>query len=51
MYGYWWYEPVDKSFFQFDFQTFPDMQKVKRRVEMLIAKIAALPEDIHKPAK
>lgn len=49
MYEYWWYEPADKSLFQLDFQTFPDMEEVKRRVEMLIAKIAALPEDIHKP--
>lgn len=46
---YWWHEPSDKSLFQLDFQTFPDMQEVKRRVEMLIAKIAALPEMIHKP--
>ena len=51
MYGYWWYEPSDKSLFQLDFQTFPDMQEVNRRVEMLIAKIAALPENIHKPAE
>lgn len=51
MYEYWWYEPVDKSLFQLDFQTFPDMEEVKRRVEMLIAKIAALPEDIRKPAE
>lgn len=47
--GYWWYEPADKSLFKLDFQTFPDMREVKRRVEMLIAKIAALPANIHKP--
>lgn len=46
---YWWYEPSDKSLFQLDFQTFPDMQEVKRRVELLISRIAALPEDIHRP--
>lgn len=51
MYEYWWYEPADKSLFQLDFQTFPDMEEVKRRAEMLIAKIAALPEDIHKAAE
>lgn len=49
MSDYWWYEPSDKSLFQLDFQTFPDMREVKRHAEMLIAKIAALPEDIHKP--
>ena len=48
LYDYWWYEPADKSLFQLDFQTFPDMEEVKRRAEMLIARIAALPEDIHK---
>lgn len=46
---YWWYEPKDKSLFQLDFQTFPDMKEVKRRVELLIAKIAELPDDIQKP--
>lgn len=46
---YWWYEPADKSLFQLDFNTFPDMNEVKRRVEMLIAKIATLPEKIQKP--
>lgn len=44
---YWWYEPADKSLFQLDFQTFPDMQEVKRRVELLISRIASLPEVIH----
>lgn len=47
---YWWYEPVDKSLFQLDFQTFPDMEEVKRRAELLISRIATLPEFIHKPA-
>ncbi|MDE6331103.1 MAG: hypothetical protein K2L80_00720, partial [Muribaculaceae bacterium] len=46
---YWWYEPMDKSLFQLDFQTFPDMEEVKRRVELLIAKIAGLPDEIQKP--
>lgn len=46
---YWWYEPADKSLFQLDFQTFPDMQEVKRRVELLISRIASLPEEIHHP--
>ncbi|MDE6099354.1 MAG: hypothetical protein K2G24_10735 [Muribaculaceae bacterium] len=46
---YWWYEPMDKSLFQLDFQTFPDMEEVKRRVELLIAKIAELPDDLQKP--
>lgn len=46
---YWWYEPKDKSLFQLDFQTFPDMKEVKRRAELLIAKIAELPDDIQKP--
>lgn len=45
----WWYEPADKSLFQLDFQTFPDMQEVKRRVELLISRIASLPEEIHHP--
>lgn len=48
---YWWYEPADKSLFQLDFQTFPDMQEVKRRVELLISRIASLPEVIHKPVE
>lgn len=46
---YWWYEPADKSLFQLDFQTFPDMQEVKSRVELLISRIASLPEEIHHP--
>ena len=46
---YWWYEPTDKSLFQLDFQTFPDMKEVKRHAELLIAKIAELPDDIQKP--
>lgn len=46
---YWWYEPADKSLFQLDFQTFPDMQEVKSRVEILISRIASLPEEIHQP--
>lgn len=46
---YWWYEPADKSLFQLDFQTFPDMQEVKRRVELLISRIASIPEEIRKP--
>ncbi len=45
---YWWYEPTDKSLFQLDFQTFPDMNEVKRRAELLIAKIAGLPDEIQK---
>lgn len=49
--GYWWYEPSDKSLFQLNFQTFPDMNEVKRRVEILIAKIASITEKIHKPEK
>lgn len=44
---YWWYEPADKSLFQLDFQTFPDMQEVKRRVELLMSRLASLPEVIH----
>lgn len=44
---YWWYEPADKSLFQLDFQTFPDMQEVKRRVKLLISRIASLPKAIH----
>ena len=44
---YWWYEPADKSLFQLDFQTFPDMQEVKRRVELLMSRFASLPEVIH----
>lgn len=48
---YWWYEPSDKSLFQLDFQTFPDMREVKRRAEMLMAKITALPEKIQKPVE
>lgn len=40
--GYWWYEPADKSLFQLDFQTFPDMKEIKRRAELLISKIAGL---------
>lgn len=47
--GYWWYEPTDKSLFQLDFQTFPDMEEVKRRIGFLISEIAALPEEIRKP--
>lgn len=46
---YWWYEPTDKSLFQLNFQTFPDMQEVRRRVGILISKIASLPGNIHKP--
>lgn len=49
MRGYWWYEPKDKSLFQLDFQTFPDMKAVKRRVELLLARIAGLPIEIQKP--
>ena len=48
---YWWYEPTDKSLFQLDFQTFPDMEEVTRRVGILISRIATLPGDIHKPEK
>lgn len=48
---YWWYEPSDKSLYQLDFQTFPDMQEVKRRIEVLISRIASLPEEIHKPTE
>lgn len=47
--GYWWYEPTDKSLFQLDFQTFPDMEEVKLRIGFLISEIAALPEEIRKP--
>ena len=46
---YWWYEPKDKSLFQLDFQTFPDMKAVKRRVELLLARIAGLPDEIQNP--
>ncbi len=46
---YWWYEPTDKSLFQLDFQTFPDMNEVKRRAEQLISRIAELSKDIQKP--
>lgn len=46
---YWWYQPSHKSLFQLDFQTYPDMQEVKRRVELLISRIASLPKEIHKP--
>lgn len=46
---YWWYEPSDKSLFQLDFQTFPDLQEVKHRAEILISRINSLPEDIRKP--
>lgn len=48
---YWWHEPTDKSLFQLDFQTFPDMEEVRRRVGILISRIATLPRDIHKPNK
>lgn len=47
--GYWWYEPTDKSLFQLDFQTFPDMSEIKRRASILISKIAELPDEIQKP--
>lgn len=47
--GYWWYEPADKSMFQLDFQTFPDLEEVKRRSELLLSRIAGLPDDIQKP--
>lgn len=47
--NYWWYEPSDKSLFRLDFQTFPDIQEVKRRIELLISRIASLPKEIHKP--
>ena len=46
---YWWYEPLDKSLFQLDFQTFPDMNEVKRRAELLIGRIAELPKEFKKP--
>lgn len=46
---YWWYEPKDKTLFQLDFQTFPDMNEVKRRAELLISKIAGLTDEIQKP--
>lgn len=46
---YWWYEPADKSLFQLNFQTFPDMLEVKRRADILISRIASIPEEIHKP--
>lgn len=46
---YWWYEPSYKPLFQLDFQTFPDMQEVKRRAKLFISRIASLPEEIHKP--
>lgn len=49
--GYWWYEPADKTLFKLDFQTFPDMEEVKRRVGILIARIASLPEEIHMPTE
>lgn len=49
MSDYWWYEPTDKSLFQLDFQTYPDMNEVKRRVELLISRIAELPYEIRKP--
>ena len=48
--GYWWYEPADKSLFQLDYNTlFPDMNEVKRRVELLISRIAQLPKEIQLP--
>ena len=46
---YWWYEPTDKSLFQLDFQTFPDMQEVMRRAEVLLLRIASLPKEIYAP--
>lgn len=45
---YWWYEPADKSLFQLNFQTFPDMREVMHRAEILLSRIASLPEDIKK---
>lgn len=47
--NYWWYEPSDKSLFQLDFQTFPDMQEIKHRAEILVSRINTLSEEIHKP--
>lgn len=47
--GYWWYEPSDKSLFRLDFRTFPDMAEVKRRAGILISRLAALANEIHKP--
>ena len=38
--GYWWFEPTDKSLFQVDFQTFPDIDEIKRCAELLISQIA-----------
>lgn len=49
--GYWWYEPTDKSIFKLDFQTFPDMEEVKRRVGILISRITSIPGEIHRPAE
>ena len=46
---YWWFEPTDKSLFQLDFQTLPDMKEVKHRAELLIARIAELSKEIQKP--
>lgn len=40
--NYWWFEPTDKSLFQFDFQTFPHMDEIKRRTEKLISRIAKI---------
>lgn len=48
---YWWYEPADKSLFQLDFQTLPDMEEIKHRAELLISRISGLPEEIQKPEK
>ena len=37
---YWWYEPADKSKFQINFETFPDMEILKAHTEKLVALIA-----------
>ena len=38
---YWWYEPADKSEFEINFETFPNMDVLISHTEMLIARIAA----------
>lgn len=38
--GYYWHEPVEKELFTMSFETKPDMSKVKKRVELLLERLA-----------
>lgn len=45
---YWWYKPQDHSLFQYNFQTFPKMEEVIHRIELLLSKIAVASRQIKK---